>query len=104
MTLKDLIQDFNKLFTAPKTVSNTYTQVAWAQSCANYIQHMVPIICNMLWATWYVRTAQLLSLTGLKSHLFPLNIVGWTINRWRRGGDQSTLRKPWRPASENATY
>ena len=32
--------------------------------------HRAPITCNMLCTTWYERTAQLLSLTELKSHLF----------------------------------
>ena len=30
---------FYNLLTAPRTVSNTYTQVARAQSCANHVQH-----------------------------------------------------------------
>ena len=29
---------FYNLLTAPRTVSNTYAQVAWAQSCANHVQ------------------------------------------------------------------
>ena len=28
------------LLTVPQTVSNTYTQVTWAQSCANHVQHI----------------------------------------------------------------
>ena len=28
------------LVTALRTVSNMYTQVAWAQSCANHVQHI----------------------------------------------------------------
>ena len=31
---------FYNLLTAPRTVSNTYAQVAWAQSCANHVQHI----------------------------------------------------------------
>ena len=31
---------FNSLLTAPRTVSNTYTQVARAQSCANHVQYI----------------------------------------------------------------
>ena len=30
---------FNDLLTAPRTASNTYAQVARAQSCANHVQH-----------------------------------------------------------------
>ena len=45
-------------------------------------------------ATWYEGTSQLLHLTELKSHLFEFYFIGWTINRWRRGGNLSTQRKP----------
>ena len=31
---------FYNLLTAPRTVSNTYAQVARAQSCANHVQHI----------------------------------------------------------------
>ena len=31
---------FYNLRTAPRTVSNTYAQVARAQSCANHVQHI----------------------------------------------------------------
>ena len=64
----------------------------------------VQITCNtssvchmqnvMLRATWYKRTAQLLSLTDFKSHLFELYFIGWTVNQWQRGGNWSTRRKP----------
>ena len=61
-----------------RTVSNMYAQVARSQSCANHVQHIERlsrahvVIC----ATWYERTAQLLSLTELKSHLFELYFIG----------------------------
>ena len=55
---------------------------------AYHVQHIV------IPATWYEGTAKLLSLTELKSHLFDLHIIGWTISRWRRGGNRSTRRKP----------
>ena len=38
-------------------------------------------MCNMLCATWYEGTAQLLSLTELKSHFFQLHFIGWTTNK-----------------------
>ena len=58
-----------------------YTQVAWVQPCANHMQHIERLSCScvMLRATWYVGAAQLLSLTELKSHLFELYFIGWTI-------------------------
>ena len=31
---------FYNLLTAPRTVSNTYAQMARAQSCANHVQHI----------------------------------------------------------------
>ena len=52
----------------------------------------VQVTCNtssayhvhvVLRATWYEETAQLLSLTESKSHLFEHYFIGWTINRWR---------------------
>ena len=53
-----------------------------------HVQHVV------IRATWYEGTAQLLSLTEFKLHLFELYLTGWTINRWRRRGYRSTWRKP----------
>ena len=50
------------LLTAPQTVSNTYAQVARAQSCANHVQHIEHCLSRasvMLRATWYEGTAQL---------------------------------------------
>ena len=49
---------------ALRTVSNPYAQVAKVQSGAT---HWALITCH---ATWYEGTAQLLSLTQLKVHLF----------------------------------
>ena len=41
IALKGAIRDvFYHLLTAPRTVSNTYAQVAKAQSCANHVQHV----------------------------------------------------------------
>ena len=58
-------------------------QITCNTSSAHHVQHI------MLRATWYEGTAQLLSMTELKSHLFEIYFIGWTINRWRGGG-----RKP----------
>ena len=74
------------LLTAPWTVSNTYSQVAMPQSCANHVQHIGALIaCNMSCATWYEGTAQLLSLAELKSHLFYLYFVGWYYLSMKEG-------------------
>ena len=40
IAVKGTIRDFLNLLTAPRTVSNTYAQVARAQSCANHMQHI----------------------------------------------------------------
>ena len=58
------------------------------------MQHIKRLPHVEISATWYEGTAQLLSLTELKSHLFELYFIDWTINRWRRGGNRSTRRKP----------
>ena len=39
-TLKSANRDFYSLLAALRTVSNTYAQVARAQPCANYEQHI----------------------------------------------------------------
>ena len=72
-------------------LSQTYAQVAWVQSCANHVQHIERLSCVMLRATWYEGTAQLLSLTELKSHLLELYFIGWTIKPMKEG------RKPEYP-------
>ena len=45
ITLKGAIPDFYYLLTAPQTVSNSYAEVAQAQSCAI---HQAFITCSML--------------------------------------------------------
>ena len=40
MVLAGAIQDFYNFLTAPWTVSNIYTHVAKAKSCANHMQHI----------------------------------------------------------------
>ena len=59
---------FYNFLIAPRTVSNTYAQVARAQSCANHVQHIERLsrASVMLRATWYEGTAQLFCLTELK--------------------------------------
>ena len=68
----------DNLLSVSRTVSNTYAQVAR--------RNQVQITCNtlstyhvqhvILHATWYEGTAQLLSLTELKWHLFELYFIG----------------------------
>ena len=58
-----------------------------AQPCANHVQHIERLshASVMLHATWYEGTTQLLSLTELKSHLFELYFIGWTIKTMKEG-------------------
>ena len=54
--------------------------------------------------TWYEETAQLLSLTELKSHLFTFILLAEPLTE--EGGEKTGVPggNPWRRASENATY
>ena len=83
IAFKALFEIFYNLLTAPRTVSNTHAQVARAQSCANHVQHIERLsrASVMLRATWYEGTAQLLSLTELKLHLFELILLAESLNR-----------------------
>ena len=96
MHSKALFEIFYNLLTARRTVSNMYAQVARVQSCANHVRRIehLPRASVMLRATWYEGTAQLLSLTELKWHLFELYCIGWTIKPMKEGGNRSTRRKP----------
>ena len=72
---------YSRLFTISSQrceLSATRMLVAQAQSCANHVQHIERLSREsvMLCATWYEGTAQLSSLTELKSQLFELYFVG----------------------------
>ena len=45
IALKGALQDLYNLLAALRTVSNTYAQVARAQSCANHVQHIGRLLC-----------------------------------------------------------
>ena len=91
IAFKGAVRDIYHLLAAPQTVSNTYAQVAQAQSCANHAQYVERLLCATCRNTWYEGTAQLLSLTEFKSHLFELYFIGWTIEPMKEG------RKPEYP-------
>ena len=61
---------FYNLLTAPRTVSNTYAQVARAQSCANQVQHIERLsrASYRVTCTWYEGRSKPLGLTEFKSH------------------------------------
>ena len=63
-------------------------QIMCNTSSAYHVQHV------LLRGLWYEGTAQLLSLTEFKLHLFELYFMGWAISQWTRGGNWSTWRKP----------
>ena len=48
--------------------------------CKSCAAHRTLITCNMLYASWYEGTAQLLSLRKFSWHLFQLYFNGWTMN------------------------
>ena len=82
MHWKALFEIFFIIFSQRRELSPTSTlkwprrnraQITCNTSSAYHAQHVV------LRATWYEGTAQLLSLTELKLHLFELYLVGWII-------------------------
>ena len=96
IALKGAIRDFlqsphcstNRLQHVLKWPGRNRVQITCSTSSAYHMQQV------MLRATWYEGTGHLLSLTEFKSHLFEHYFIGWSINRWRRGGNRSTRRKP----------
>ena len=62
-------------------------QITCNTSSTYHVQHLV------LRATWYKGTAQLLSLTELKSHLFQLYLLPEPLTD-EEGGNRSARRKP----------
>ena len=90
IALKGAIRDSNNLLPTLRTVSNTYAEVARAQSCAN---HRALIMCYTMCATWYEGTAQLFSLIELKSIYFGFILLAETITRRRRGENGRIRRK-----------
>ena len=62
-----------------KWPGRNHVQITCNTSSAYHVQHVV------LRATWYKGTAQLLSLTEFKLHLFELYLIGWTIKPMKDG-------------------
>ena len=57
---------------APNCLQHAHSSGPGAIVCKLCATHRALITCNLQCATWYEGTAQLLSLTELKSHLFQL--------------------------------
>ena len=89
--LKGAIRDFDNLPTVPRTVSNTYAQVARAQSCANHVQHIQRIAQH---AVRHVvrRRSSAIELDRVKIAFILASF--YCLNRRRRGGNRSILSKP----------
>ena len=75
MAFKSAIRDFLQ---SPHSTANCLQHARssgpGAIVCKSHATHRALITCNMV--TWYEGTAQLLSLTKLKSHLFELYFIG----------------------------
>ena len=89
----------SRFLQSPHCAANCFQHVhsngPGAVECKSCATHRALITCNMWCAMWYKGTAQLwINLTELKSHLFWLYFIGWTIHQWRRGGNRSIWRKP----------
>ena len=83
------------LLTAPQAVSNTYAKVAWAQSCANLMQHIQHLPCATCRVTCHVvwRDSSAIKVDRV-AIAFIWALFYWLNHRWRRGGNRSTRRKP----------
>ena len=94
---------FYNLLTAPRTVCNTYSQVAPGTSSVNHVQHIERLSRATCRVTCQLvrRESACINLTGFKSHLFELSCIGWTINWRRRGGTGVPGENLWRRASED---
>ena len=71
LALKDAIRYFlQSAHCAANCLQHIHSSGAGAIVCKSRAAHRAIITCNMLCTTWYEGTAQLLSLTEFKSHLF----------------------------------
>ena len=83
IAFKGAFRDFWHSFTAPWT-----RMLKWPRP------NCVQITCNTMSAYHMHMCHMDSSAIKLKSHLFYLYFIGWTINWWRKGGNRSTQRKP----------
>ena len=85
---------FCSLLIGPRTVSYTYAQVAWAQSCANHVQHIERLWRGTCRVTCHVvrRDSSAIKFDRVEI-TFVWDLFYW-LNQWRRGGNGSTQRKP----------
>ena len=97
MHSKAQFQIFDNPLTAPRTVSNAYAQVVRAQSCVNHTQHIKRlsratrrVTCHMV-----QRDSSAIKFDNSGNCIyFSFILLAEPLNWWRRGGSQSTRRKP----------
>ena len=93
IAFKGAIRDF---LHSPHSAVNCLQHIrSSGPGATNHVQHIERLsrASVMLRATWYEGTAQLLSLTELKSHLFELYFIGWTIKLMKKGRKPEYLEK-----------
>ena len=91
-----LFENFYNLLTGPRTVCLQHVRSSGPGAIVcKYVQHIQRLsrASVMLRATWYEGTAQLLSLTELKLHLFELYFIAWTIKPMEEGEETDYLEK-----------
>ena len=110
ITLKGAIRDFffffNNLLTAPWTVSNTYAQVAWAQSCANHVQHIERLSRATCRDTCHVVQRDSSAITFESLNRIYLSFILLAEPLTDEEGEETGVPRenPWWRVSENATY
>ena len=80
---------FVNLLTAPRTISNTYAQVARAQLCANHVQHVERLSRAICRDACHVvrRDSSAIKFDRIEiSFILAFYFVGWIIIRWKGGG------------------
>ena len=103
--LKGAIRDFlQSPYCAANCLQHARSSGPGAIVCKSCATHSACITCNMPWATWYKGTAQLLSLTDFRSHIFSFILLSEPLTN--KGGEETGVpgENRWRRASENATY
>ena len=77
IALKGAIQDFlQSLHCAANCLQHAHSSGQGVIMCKSHAALQALITCSMSCAAWFGETAQLISLTELKSHLFELYFIG----------------------------
>ena len=95
------------LFTASRTVSIMYPQVAHAQSCANHVQHKERLSCATCCVTCHLVGRESSGIKfGIVNIAFISALSYWLNHETSEGGEETRIpgENLWRLASENVTY